>query len=182
MWISMIFYVSGGRADGRYWPTPGLPFEVPDVEGELLVREERAVQIAAPEGTAVAEPLPADPVHEIPATVSEPAQTAGGPLNETGPVWAAAPVAEAPRAPEETAPEAAPEEPAKTEPIEPVKAPEAPVTPEVAEPAKDPGLPVPKPYAPKQAWVDYAMAHGATEDEAAPQTKEQLVAKYGSRL
>ena len=182
MWIAMDYYVSGGRSDGRSWPAPGLPFEVPDPEGELLVAEHRAIQVAAPEGTVAAEPLPAEPVHEIPATVSEPAQTAGGPLNETGPVWAAAPVAEAPRAPEETASEAAPEEPAQAEPIEPVKAPEAPVPSQAAEPAEDSGLPVPKPYAPKQAWVDYAMAHGATEDEAAPQTKEALIAKYGSRL
>jgi hypothetical protein len=40
----------------------------------------------------------------------------------------------------------------------------------------------PKPADAKQAWVDYAMAHGAGEDAANMQTKVELMQKYGGRL
>jgi hypothetical protein len=36
-------------------------------------------------------------------------------------------------------------------------------------------------YAPKQAWVNWAMAHGASEDEANMMTKAQLMEVYGDR-
>lgn len=39
----------------------------------------------------------------------------------------------------------------------------------------------PASYAPKGAWVSWAMAHGATEDEANMATKAQLMEQFGDR-
>ena len=98
-------------------------------------------------------PLP-PPASLTPAPRSEPAATARGPVAASQP----APEPQAIRA---WGPEAAP----KPEP-----------TPALVD--MDP----PKPADPKQAWVDYAMAHGETEDEANMQTKAELMQKYGGRL
>jgi len=49
------------------------------------------------------------------------------------------------------------------------------------EPAPEPPSVAPVAYAPKQAWVDWAMAQGATEDEANMMTKAQLMEAYGDR-
>ena len=43
-------------------------------------------------------------------------------------------------------------------------------------------LPVPRPSDPKQSWVDYAISQGATEDQAASMTKNDLMSRYGGRL
>jgi hypothetical protein len=40
----------------------------------------------------------------------------------------------------------------------------------------------PKTIAPKKDWITWAVAHGADEEEAAAQTKNQLMAEYGERL
>jgi hypothetical protein len=40
----------------------------------------------------------------------------------------------------------------------------------------------PKTIAPKKDWVSWAVAHGADEEEATAQTKNQLMAEYGERL
>jgi len=55
-------------------------------------------------------------------------------------------------------------DPAKAEPVHAVTAAEA-----------------PKPAAPKADWVEWAMANGASEDEANMATKAQLMEAYGER-
>lgn len=39
----------------------------------------------------------------------------------------------------------------------------------------------PKPFAPKQAWIDWAIAKGAAEEEASALTKAELQEIYGGR-
>lgn len=51
--------------------------------------------------------------------------------------------------------------------------------PEPAPPAAD-GPPLPS--APKQDWVDYAVAHGEVAATAGAMTKNDLISKYGGRL
>ena len=38
----------------------------------------------------------------------------------------------------------------------------------------------PKPYDPKQRWVDYAVAQGAPRDVAESLTKRELIGRYGA--
>lgn len=64
-------------------------------------------------------------------------------------------------------------------PPEPVQEAGPPQPEEAGEPAVPAGPPVA--YAPKQAWVDWAMANGASEDEANMATKAQLMETYGER-
>jgi hypothetical protein len=138
MWIAMTLYISGGRADGRDWPDPGVAFEVPDQEGADLLRAKHAVRVQPPPRSTSSSPLPG-PASVTPAPVSEPAFTAAGPVPEPDP--------------------------------DPLASPPVPVNP-----------PLPKPYAPKAEWVNYARAHGDSEDAANLATKEALIAKYGGRL
>jgi hypothetical protein len=71
--VAMVHQMSGGRYDDRQWPPPGFEFEVPDWEGEGLVRSNSAVKIRE---------LPDDrPVYVTPpAPVSLPSETAAGPV------------------------------------------------------------------------------------------------------
>jgi len=92
MWIAMLHGVSGGRADGRDWPPPGVSIEVPWGEGVDLLNGGHAIQ-AEPPAVRVAPwaltppspppppPAPYTPPAEPAATmVSEPAFTAAGPV------------------------------------------------------------------------------------------------------
>lgn len=72
MIIAMITHMSGGRYDDRPWAPPGVPFEVPDEEGEGLIRWHHAVWIADSAAPVIA---PA-----VPVPVSLPAETAAGPV------------------------------------------------------------------------------------------------------
>lgn len=150
------------RYDSRPWPGMGEDFEVPDWEGALLVKDGMAVFIRD------------SPVEEVlapAAPVSEPASTAAGPVAEPVVPAEAVPALE-PATPELVAPVAAePEAPAQ------------PVQDDVQDDVPEPEAPPPpKTYAPKADWVDYAMAHGASEDEANLATKDLLIQVYGGRL
>jgi hypothetical protein len=64
----------------------------------------------------------------------------------------------------------------------PVPEPEpAPVPEPAAGPEAEGQGEAPRPAAPKQDWVDWAVAHGAGEDEANAATKQQLMEAYGER-
>lgn len=54
MIIQMLFQISGGRYDDRPWPGPGIPFEVPDWEGNGLVKDGAAVFVS---GTVARAPV-----------------------------------------------------------------------------------------------------------------------------
>ncbi len=60
---------------------------------------------------------------------------------------------------------------------------------QVPEPVFAPGGPIPgdgpeppKPADPKQAWMDYAVTQGMTEDQAGMMTKADLMSRFGGRL
>jgi hypothetical protein len=60
MIIQMAFQMSGGRYDDQAWPPPGTDFEVPDEEGEALVRDGNAVRVSGtPVAAGVSQPAPA---------------------------------------------------------------------------------------------------------------------------
>jgi hypothetical protein len=171
IWVRMTITISGGRADGRNWPDRwGDAIDLPAEEALPLIKAGNAIEVDPPEPDR---PLP-PPASLTPVPRSEPAETAAGPV--TGHSWGLT----GPSAREPAGPIAAPQPDAQ-----PVAAwgPEA-------EPAREPAGPtpaladmdMPKPADPKQAWVDYAMAHGETEDEANMQTKAGLMQKYGGRL
>lgn len=90
MIVQMVLQVSGGRADGREWPPPWVDLEVPDAEGEDLVRgglarrvEHREVPPSPrqpePEPVTVYAPEPGDPGTPEAAPVPEPSPAAAGP-------------------------------------------------------------------------------------------------------
>lgn len=170
MRVRMIYYISGGRHDGREWPQPGVPIEVPDWEGEDLVRGGHAV-LAAPDGPAP-QPLPGKP--PVPSGAEQSDETAAGPAAQaTQPDGAAGRVAEADaqaaRAPAGNEADGIPGEPA-----------ELAAEPDVV--AADPSAAVPGPSAAKQAWIEYAVTRGAQPQEAAGMTKADLMSRYGGRL
>jgi len=76
--VVMVHQMSGGRYDDRPWPPPGYEFEVPDWEGEGLVRSSSAVKIRELDDDLPAYVTP-------PAPVSLPAETAAGPAEPS--VW-----------------------------------------------------------------------------------------------
>ena len=84
MRIRMLIAISGGRADDRAWPPAGAEIDVPDGEGNDLLRGGHAVYVgpsAPPSLPPVPPPLPPLPVPPEPAAlVSEPAATAAGPV------------------------------------------------------------------------------------------------------
>jgi hypothetical protein len=131
----MLQQVSGGRYDGTDWPPAFVPFEVPDNEGEDLLRGGLAYRAAAPA------PAPAPSAPE-PGPGPAPENVFSGTVTSAGAASAQAGIPDA----EGQLPD------------------------------------VPKPNDAKQAWVDFAMAHGATEDEANMATKADLMSKYGGRL
>jgi hypothetical protein len=71
--VAMVHQMSGGRYDDRQWPPPGFEFEVPDWEGEGLVRSNSAVKIRELKDDRPAYVTP-------PAPVSLPSETAAGPV------------------------------------------------------------------------------------------------------
>jgi len=96
MWVAMVISISGGRADGRPWPNAGYLLELPDAEGEDLIRGRMAVQVPVPQPVQapVSAPPPAAP--PVQAPVSAPPQTAAGPVPaEPGTASAAEPAAAA---------------------------------------------------------------------------------------
>ena len=129
MRVRMAIGISGGRADDRPWPAVGHEIDVPDHEGEDLIRARHAVYVGPSEPEAF---TPAEPVF------SQPSETGAGPVEEPA---------------------------SQSGPPDAVEA-----------------VPEPKPSDPKQAWVDYAMGQGATEDEANSMTKADLMSRYGGRL
>jgi hypothetical protein len=165
MIIAMTISMSGGRWDDRPWPGIGIPFEVPDEEGEGLIRWHHAVKIAD-------SPEPVKEHVTAPAPVSLPAETAAGPVpealpavEETPPVVKAAPDHEWYSPPDAVADEEPdPESPAAVQDEVPA----------VAEP--------PKPADPKQAWIDYAVVQGLDADAASAMTKADLMSRFGGRL
>ena len=162
VWVQMTISISGGRADGRDWPERWAgSIDLPADEAWPLIRAGNAIQVDAPEQPAT--PLP-PPASATPVPRSEPAVTA------RGPVLAGTTAFTPGGAASDDAPDAQ----------------DAPYVSVVRENAQiDPGLAdrePPKPAAPKQEWVDYAMAHGETEDGANMQTKADLMQKYGGRL
>lgn len=164
VWVQMTISISGGRADGRNWPERwGDAIDLPADEAWPLIRAGNAVEVQAPKRAAA--PLP-PPTSLTPAPQSEPATTARGPVVESS--W------------DLTGPPAGGVI-ADSAPDEPV-APHVSVVRENAAAENVAELEPPKPADPKQAWVDHAMAHGETEDEANMQTKAGLMSKYGGRL
>jgi hypothetical protein len=78
MIVHMLVAMNGGRYDGQTWPPMRTDFEVPDEEGEALVRDGVAVKVADSAGPSLP-PLPK-------AMVSEPSPTSAGPATERPPV------------------------------------------------------------------------------------------------
>lgn len=78
MIIQMVYQMSGGRYDDRQWAPPGVDFEVPDEEGDGLVRAAAAIFVRA------SAPAPSPPASATPAPVSEPSATAAGPVAGEG--------------------------------------------------------------------------------------------------
>jgi hypothetical protein len=77
MIIHMLVSMNGGRYDGQTWPPMRTDFEVPDSEGEALVRDGVAVKVADSAGPSLP-PLPQ-------ARVSQPSPTSAGPASEAQP-------------------------------------------------------------------------------------------------
>jgi len=92
--VRMLFSMSSGRHDGRVWPLPGVNFEVPDWEGEDLVKGGNAVMVvgADTEPVSVLEPEPV-PVPE-PEPVEAETEVEPEPVSAGGPPRPAAPKAE----------------------------------------------------------------------------------------
>jgi len=177
--IAMRFYISGGRHDGRDWPEPGVPIEVPGWEGEDLVRGGLAVRLATPDSPAPAPGTPPPPHQQLPGQPSP--QEAGHAQTDAGQAAEAAqPDGTASR---EAAAAAEPEgAPAGNEAGGSPDEPGGPA----AEPlvaAANPSPAAPGPSATKQAWIDHAVtAHGAELQEAQSMTKADLMSRYGGRL
>jgi hypothetical protein len=153
MWVEMLEYISGGRADGTLWPPLFGKLEVDDLEGERLIRGALARRTAAPP-RPVPVPPPPLPVPEWAKPAAE--FRAGSGSGPDQPV----PPAPAPAVPHHQAP-AGPDQPA---------------------PPGDAAGGPPQQIAPKAAWVEYAVSQGANPAEAAELTKAQLQASYGGRL
>lgn len=73
MRIRMVTGISGGRADGRAWPSAGHEIDVPDHEGADLIRARHAIYV----GPAEPPPQPAEV-----QVVSESSPTGAGPEPE----------------------------------------------------------------------------------------------------
>lgn len=165
MIIRMIQNMSGGRYDNQQWPPAGIDFEVPDEEGEALIRDRNALFVRH---SAVAP----EPVVIVEQIVSEPSPTGSGPIwssAATGPAWSTpgdekADKPAAKPALEKAAPEPTPDE----------------IAHEAAPLAQTPNRP--KPSESKRLWEDYAVAKGMDPDDAVDSTKAELMSKFGGRL
>lgn len=190
MLIRMKQQMSGGRHDGKPWPPPFTPFEVPDWEGRDLILggmadpygkdAEQAARKLREQPTAghpskldereADAPAEAEPAPELPGL-------AGAEADEGGPGDGAADAGQAAaEAPADPAP------PGAATPAEAVPAEDAPPgnAPAETSPAED--VPAPTPASPKQAWVDYAVSQGADVHAALQMTKADLMSRYGGRL
>jgi hypothetical protein len=78
MIIQMLFQISGGRYDGKPWPGPGIPFEVPDWEGEGLVKDKAAMLIAE----SARKPAPKPVVTELPRQTAPAPPAPSAPASE----------------------------------------------------------------------------------------------------
>lgn len=170
VWVQMTISISGGRADGRDWPERwGAAIDLPAEEAGPLIRAGNAIRVDAPDGAQAAD-LPSASM--TPSPVSEPAASARGPVPSPFPPQLM-PAEEVAAAPAKLVPAADPEVSFRMIPDD--------EEPDVQPSAAD-GMNQPKPADAKQVWVDYAMAHGESEDEANMQTKAQLMQKYGGRI
>ena len=169
MIVRMRFQMSGGRHDGRAWPPPATPFEVPDWEGLDLIRGGMADPHGR-EAEKLAREVAEHPTPGHPSKLDEP---------EPEP---------------EPEPAQAETEPGPEPPVAGTVADDGAGDSGVAEgesaaePAPDPPLPgpaadTPSPASPKQAWIDYAVSvHGADVHAAGNMTKADLMSRYGGRL
>lgn len=150
----MTAHMSGGRPDGSDWRDfpAGTEMDVADWEADELVR-----------GAQVAVLIPGEP--------SEPVRLPGVPPGAQEDVTGTEPAAAADTAAAEPGDDAGA---ATGEPGEPE------AEPAVAATGEPPAAPVPS--APKQAWIDYAVAQGADPATAAAMTKADLMSRYGGRL
>jgi hypothetical protein len=183
--VRMLDYISGGRHDGREWPDPyrgDAVIEVPDWEGEDLIRAHLAARVQPP---APAPPLPG-PASAVAAEHGDRAAA------EATRHLAAAQAARVPAAAQSLP--GRPDVPGVpgqdfAAGAQAAAGGEAGEPGELAEPAAEPsavadGDPAvaPGPSAPKQAWIDWAVTQGAGPDQAAAMTKADLMSRYGGRL
>ena len=75
MIIRMLSSMSSGRHDGRVWPPAGVNFEVPDWEGEDLVRGGNAVMVIGSDEEKQAKAVAAEPAE--PAEPAEDSEDSG---------------------------------------------------------------------------------------------------------
>lgn len=149
--VQMLVHITGGRADGSTWPFPGHAEPLKVTQAEA--EDLYRAQLARPWPGGEDEPE-AEPVQvpEPPVEVAEP--------------------------PAEPAQQWPPPEPGRMgvqPPPEPAPVPEAAEPVVVAEPVP------PRPGSPKVEWAAWALTRGASEEEAAGLTKQQLMEKYGVR-
>lgn len=177
----MIVGISGSRHDDRPWPPPGVMFEVPDWEGRDLIRGGNAVP-ANPAARRAYEDLEWGTENPEPAGTQQLPGTP--PATTAAPDPAPEPPAPEPPAPEDSANPADPEDSANPHASPAADVPGAgPDQAQEPAPASGPSpAEVPGPSAPKQAWIDYAIAQGAAEGTASAMTKADLMSKYGGRL
>lgn len=161
VWIKLISQRSGGRYDNRDWPAPGVPFDVPEWEGEALTRIKEAIYTSDEEAANISQPNVDTNIEPL-----EREYHGGEPVS--------APNVDAEVEPIEVTaePEAAPEA-EETAPVDDVAG---------EEPAADEEVKKPAPYASKADWVNYAVAQGHDSDDASSLTKSELQSRYGGRL
>lgn len=176
MRVRMLYYISGGRHDGTRWPDPQResPFiDLADWEGRDLIRGGMAViaqERPAPVRAYEDEPVP-------PAGTSAVIRPEDSTVHEPAP--SEPPVHRGLGAPQ---PELSAELSSQVTPP-PVSPPAQPAgIIETIAPGDAQSGEAPVPAAPKQAWIDWAITQGATEDGANGMTKADLMSRYGGRL
>jgi hypothetical protein len=194
MLVRMRIAISGGRHDGRPWPEAGHPIDLPDWEALDVIRGGMAVPHGEDDERRYAYLMvngPDAPVR-VPGSgdgtvVSMPAATAAGPLGVELAVPSASPAGPGtPGDAGDTSREAA----ADAQAAEALAGHDAGGPPgEPAEQAAEPAVAVssapavaPSPSAPKQYWIDWAIAQDADPEQAAAMTKADLMSRYGGRL
>lgn len=186
--IRMMETITGGRYDGRTWPSMGDAFHVPEWEAAELVTAKHAVYdedpalIAPPALPAQDLPAPAPSVQDQPAPAAgedwPPAQAAPEP-----------PVTEGmPGQPDDNGDSADGDDDSDGSDgsdgsdAGTVAGDEAGTLAGDAAGYDDPGPARPAVNHPKGAWVDYAVAQGADRATAEGKTKADLMSEFGSRL
>jgi hypothetical protein len=158
VWIKLIGQRTGSRYDGRDWPAPGVPFEVPEWEGTALTKIKDAIYTSDEEVADISQPK----VDSDVVPLEEPVEReyhGGEPVSSPKVDEEVAPVEENLEVAEEPTEEVAVEE-------------------DTAEEAPKP----PAPYASKADWVNYAVNQGHNADDASSLTKSDLQSRYGGRL